>query len=119
MASHSDDTYDISFRLGAGALGLFAGTAIGLLVAWLGYIVVGTDLSFAKPAFGGAFAGLVSGLVLPGETLSMVELVLHFFVGFFAASAGAPVESLPDTPGYLKLACLFGGLLAVALVILS
>jgi hypothetical protein len=56
-------------------------------VAWLAYPVVGAELSFVRGLVGGALAGLLTGLVLPVEAMSMVEAVLHFFIGFFAAAA--------------------------------
>jgi hypothetical protein len=115
-SSNSDDT---AFRLGAGALGLFAGAAVGVLVGWLGYVVVGLGPSFEVPVLGGLFAGLVSGLLLPAETMALVEAVVHFFIGFFAATAGEPVESPAEAPSYVKLACLFGAALVLALFVLS
>jgi hypothetical protein len=119
MPQRSTDADDIAFRMGAGALGLFIGAALGFFVAWLGYVVVGAELSVVKSFVGGAIAGLVSGLVLPVEAMSMVEAVLHFFVGFAAASAGETAEPPVEVPSYLKLASLFGVALALALFILS
>jgi hypothetical protein len=119
MPLRSTDADDLAFRMGAGALGLFTGAALGLFVAWLGYIVVGAELSFVKGLVGGAAAGLLSGLVLPVEAMSMVEAVLHFFIGFFAAAADERVESSIETPSYLKLAGVFGSALVLALFILS
>jgi hypothetical protein len=90
-----------------------------LFVVWLAYVVVGAELSFVRGLVGGALAGLLSGLVLPVEAMSMVEAVLHFFIGFFAAAADERVESPSETPSYLKLAGVFGSALVLALFILS
>jgi len=115
----TSDADDTAFRMGAGALGLFTGAALGLFVSGLGYLVAEAELSFVHSLVGGALAGLASGLVLPVETMAVVEGVLHFFIGFFVTSAGERVESPIESPQYLKLACFFGIALAFALFVLS
>src|SRR5262245_57548257 len=107
--SNADDT---AFRLGAGALGLFTGAALGLFVSVLGYLVAGTELSFVHAFVGGALAGLASGLFLPIETMAIVEGVFHFFIAFFVTSAGERAHAPIESPQYLKLAGFFGVALA-------
>jgi hypothetical protein len=119
MDPRTTDADDTAFRMGAGALGLFTGAALGLFVSVLGYLVAETELSFVHSLVGGALAGLVSGVVLPVETMAVVEGVFHFFIGFFVTSAGERAESPVESPQYLKLACVFGVALAAALFILS
>jgi hypothetical protein len=119
MDPRTSDANDTAFRLGAGALGLFTGAALGLFVSVLGYLVAGTEPSFVHAFVGGALAGLASGLFLPIETMAVVEGVFHFFIGFFVAAAGERADAPIESPQYLKLAGFFGVALAVALFILS
>ncbi|XHS76923.1 hypothetical protein ACFJGW_14430 [Burkholderiaceae bacterium UC74_6] len=114
----------LSFRAGAGALGLFAGIAIGLLLAWLSYAALASAPSFPVLLLGGAVAGLVTGLVLPSETLLLVEAVAHFFVGLLATSANVDIddeimEAPFERPRYLRFAAIFGAALAISICILS
>jgi hypothetical protein len=124
MTKPPPDGEGLHFRAGAGALGLFAGVAIGLLLAWLAYAVLSRVPSFPILLFGGAAAGLVAGLILPAETLLMVETLAHFLIGLFAASVDEDLEegsfgSRMERPRYLRLAVIFGVALALVLAIFS
>ena len=99
-------------RVGAAALGLFAGGAVGALLGWVS-LVTGAETSLALFVFGGAGAGALSGLVYPESTMFVVEAVVHFFVGFFATTAEHVVTPERDAPPLLRLALLFGVCFAV------
>lgn len=101
---------DLSYRIGAGSVGMFAGGAFGLClaVALMAAGLASVDLVMA--VLGGALAGAVSGLLMPSDTMDAVESLLHFLFGY--------VLERPDlidahAPRHLRLAFLFGSLTAL------
>jgi hypothetical protein len=106
---------DLSFRMGAAALGMFAGMALGLAFGCL-------SASLASFVFGGAAAGLVTGMVFPDAAVSMAEGTVHFFIGLFRAGTELITDASGDfqfrassqTP-WLVVAFTFGAVYAVVL----
>ena len=106
----SRDDIDLSFRVGAGSIGLFAGGAFGLCMAFALMAAGLTNADLAMPVLGGTLAGAVSGLLMPSDTMDAVESLLHFLFGY--------VLERPDlidahAPRHLRLAFLFGSLTAL------
>jgi len=106
---------DASFRMGAAALGMFAGMALGLAFGCLSF-------SLASFVFGGAAAGAVTGIVFPGAAMSLAEGTLHFFIGLFRASTELVTDAsgdfhfrAPSQTPWLVVAFTFGAIFAVVL----
>ena len=106
----SRDDIDLSYRVGAGSIGLFAGGVFGLCLAFALMAAGVANTNLAMPVLGGALAGAVSGLLMPSDTMDAVETLLHFLFGYVLER-----PDLIDThaPRHLRLAFLFGSLTAL------
>lgn len=106
----SREDIDLSLRIGAGSVGMLAGGAFGLCVAFALMAAGLAHVDLAMPVLGGALAGAVSGLLMPSDTMDAVESLLHFLFGYVLER-----PDLIDThaPRHLRLAFLFGSLTAL------
>jgi hypothetical protein len=76
--------------------------------------------------FGGAAAGLLTGLIYPEVALRIAELTIHFFAGLFSGVRGLALEDtveassaqIPGEVGWLKAAFIFGVAFSVILALL-
>lgn len=98
---------------------MFAGIAFGAL---LGVVAV----RIAPWVFGGAVAGIVTGLTFPELAIRSAEAAFHFFAGLLAGARGLAQDDLdemyrphePHKAPWLTAAFTFGGVFAVALAVL-
>ncbi len=106
---------DLSLRIGAGSVGMLAGGAFGLCVAFALMAAGLAHIDLAMPVLGGALAGAVSGLLMPRDTMDAVEVLLHFVFGYVLERT-----ELTDAhaPRHLRLAFLFGSLTALLTFVL-
>lgn len=96
------------FRMGASALGMFAGSIISLLV-FVPLMAVGWAATpLPRLLLAGAVSGAVCGVVVPGVALRAFEGLVHFFAGMFTALAGGDDPSFQDTPRWLFAAFWIG-----------
>lgn len=110
---------DHAYRLGAAALGMFAGVAIGAVI---GVIAI----RMAPSVFGGAIAGVVTGLVFPELAIRSAEATFHFFAGLLSGARGLVFEDLDAIDPldestkhpWLRAAFTFGVVFAVAIAVL-
>lgn len=110
---------DHSYRLGAAALEMFAGVAFGALIGVI-------CLRIAPSVFGGAIAGIVTGLAFPELAIRGAEATFHFFAGLLAGARGLALDDLDDidrqdqTPkgSWLRAAFTFGVIFALAVAVL-
>ena len=79
----------LAFRIGASALGMFAGTALGLVLGCFG-------TSLPAFVFGGAASGVVTGLLFPEVAMRLAEGTLHFFIGLFGTAGGVAIDTVED-----------------------
>ncbi len=110
---------NLPYRMGAAAVGMFAGVAFGAL---LGVITI----HIAPFVFGGAFAGIVTGLAFPELAIRGAEATFHFFAGLLGGVRGlahddldeisAPDESSRDP--WLKAAFTFGVVFSLVIALL-
>ena len=110
----SERTKDANFRMGAAALGMISGMAVGLAVAFLWWAAGPSEPSIATLVFGGAAAGAMTGVVFPDTAMQGVEAVMHFFIGMLSAEVEG-VAPPPDAPSWLVAAFFFGVVYAIAL----
>lgn len=106
----SRDDIDLSFRVGAGSIGLFAGGAFGLCLAFALMAAGLAYVDLAMPVLGGALAGAVSGLLMPRDTMDAVESLLHFLFGYVLERTDL-IDA--HAPRHLRLAFLFGSMTAL------
>lgn len=92
--SHPDEAF--ALRVGAAALGMFAGMALGLLLG-------GLTTRLASFVFGGAAAGVVTGLLFPEVAMALASATLHFFIGFFGGFFRASSALALDDEDHLQL----------------
>ena len=110
---------DFPYRMGAASLGMFAGLALGLLVG-------GLVARVAPFVFGGAVAGVVTGLAFPEVGIRGAEVTVHFIAGLFGGARALAYEDIEesDVPEesrqhrWLKAAFTFGVVFAVLLALL-
>jgi hypothetical protein len=113
---------DLSFRVGAALLATAAVAAIGLLLGAL-FLYAGWSQSIGGPVVSGAVAGALSGALLPVGAMDFVEGTVHFFIGFFVASAAAAIDDVPsglfrrsaERPEWLHWVFVFGAFFALVL----
>ena len=101
----SDDT---AHRLGAAALGMFAGVALGIALVVLGFATGSFGPSIPRFVFGGGACGAVTGLFFPAVAMSIAEGTVHFFVGAASTAVEGPLSPEPGTPRWLVAAFFFG-----------
>lgn len=70
-----------ALRIGAAALGLFAGMALGLALWWLLARLGATAGEIAPFVFSGMGAGATTGAVFPQAGLALFEGTAHFLAG--------------------------------------
>jgi hypothetical protein len=101
---------------------MFAGMVVGLACAVAVFAASQQEPPFAVLIFGGALAGVGSGLLFPGEALLVTEGTVHFVFGAVSVTAAAELDGVPgeplqpaaDSPEWLKAAFVFGVVYAAA-----
>jgi hypothetical protein len=113
------DEHDAAFRLGALALAGVAGMVLGLIAACVAMALSDRVPSLGQFVFGMGLAGIAVGAVYPALAMDLVEMFLHFLIGFFSGSLEQVVEPAEHAPPYLKAALLFGTVAGLALAFLG
>jgi len=101
----SDDT---AHRIGAAALGMFAGVALGVALVVLGFATGRFAPSIPRLVFGGGACGALTGLFFPAVAMSVAEGTVHFFVGAASTAVEDSMSPEPGTPPWLVAAFFFG-----------
>ena len=98
---------EAALRIGAAALGMFAGFALGVCLVVVG-LAVGWSASVPRLVFGGGACGAVTGLFFPAVAMSIAEGTIHFFVGAASTAVDDSISQESDTPPWLRSAFFFG-----------
>ena len=112
----SQGDIDLSYRIGAGSVGMFADGAFGLCLAFALMAAGLADVDLAKPVIGGALAGAISGLLRPSDTMDAAESLLHVLFGYVLERTDL-IDA--QAPRHLRLDFLFGSLTALLTYLLA
>ena len=92
-----------ALRLGAAALGMFAGLILGLVLA---YVLVRTRLTAdfsGLVVFGTALAGLIAGFLQANLGFGITEATAHFFLGYIVGESETTGTPSPLAPRWLRV----------------
>jgi hypothetical protein len=109
----------LQFRIGAAALGLFGGGALGLFVALSATVAGAAEFYFPLFVFGGAALGAGVGYLRSAAGFGTAEAASTLGLGFIAGFAERLINPLPESPLWLRLVYWVGvslGVLALFLV---
>jgi hypothetical protein len=94
---------DLSFRLGAAALGLLGGGALGFVVALVLAASRSADVLFPLLVFGGAALGAAVGYVRGSAGFDLAEGAVNLGFGFVVGFAMRLINPLPESPLWARL----------------
>jgi hypothetical protein len=116
---HRDAESDLAFRLGAAALGLLGGGALGFLVALVLSASKSADVLFPLLVFGGAALGAAVGYVRGSAGFDLAEGAVNLSFGFVVGIAMRLINPLPESPQWARLLYWCGVALGVYFLVVA
>lgn len=115
---NQDDEPHLSLRVAASALGLLAGLAFGLVIAFVAGGLTGTTWAADWVVFGATVLGAIFGFLWPSGGMGLAQGSAHFLTGLASVAADRLLHRPHGDTGWLKAMLWLGVILGVIILLL-